>query len=881
VTPGRLPSGGSWIDRSRPVSFRFDGAAYEGFAGDTLASALLANGVRAGFRSPILGRPRGVMTAGPEEPNAYVAVLEPWIDLIAPATIVPLVAGVVAESRAGVGDLRDADQTAARGRHTHRYVEVVVIGGTLEGLAAAREAAERGGRVLVVDEQPRDGARSSDGARSRSSGDVTVLRDATALGLYDDGYVVIHERTRPVETIWHVRAERVVLATGATERPIAFAGNDLPGVMLAGAAATYATRFGVRPGERAVVFTTNDVGHGCVRALRDAGCEIVAVVDPRLEGDRPEPPEPRVEVVRGGVVESAEGRDALERVVVRDQSGDAFSLPADLLAVSGGFNASLGLWRSIGGRLRFDDARATFLPDLDADGAPPWLGVVGSAAGDGLPESSAFWFVPADDYSEHFVDLQRDQTVHDVALALDAGLTSVEHVKRATYIGTAVDQGRTSGVVTAEIVNQLLGAGPGAQGPSNARPPSLPVSYAALAGPYRGDLLDPVRTTPMHERHMETGAVFENVGQWKRPWFFPRDGGSMEEAVSRECLAVRNGVGVLDASTLGKIEVVGPDAPAFLDRMYTNRMSNLPIGSIRYGLMLGLDGMVVDDGVAMRTADDRYLVTTTTGGAAMVLDRFEEWLQTEWTDLRVYCTSVTEQWADVAIAGPRAREVLEAVGTDVDLSNDSFPFMTFRDGTVAGVPARVARVSFTGELSFEVMVPWWNGAHVWDAVLRAGEPFGIAPYGTETMHVLRAEKGFVIVGQDTDGTVTPFDLGMDRIVNMSKGDFVGRRSLSRPDASRSGRKQLVGLVPDDPEALLPEGAQLVLEDARRIPAPMAGFVTSSYRSPSLGRTFALAMLSDGHSMHGRTVFAPLPERTIAATVTEPVFYDPEGARRDG
>jgi sarcosine oxidase subunit alpha len=344
---------------------------------------------------------------------------------------------------------------------------------------------------------------------------------------------------------------------------------------------------------------------------------------------------------------------------------------------------------------------------------------------------------------------------------------------------------------------------------------------------------------------------------------------------------VRKAVGAMDASTLGKIDVVGPDAPAFLDRMYTNRMSNLKPGSIRYGLMCGLDGMVFDDGVTMRLAEDRYLVTTTTGGAARVLDHFEEWLQTEWTDLRVFCTSVTEQWAVVALNGPRARDVLDAAGTDVDLVREAFPHMTLREGTVAGVPARIARVSFSGELAFEVHVSSWHGRHVWDALMAAGEPFGIAPYGTEAMHVLRAEKGYVIVGQDTDGTVTPFDLGMDWIVNPSKGDFIGRRSFSRPDTARRDRKQLVGLLPQDPESFLPEGIQLVLQDTGTIPMPMAGHVTSSYRSAALGRTFALAMLKGGQTMHGRTVFAPLPEGTVAAAVTPPVFYDPEGTRRDG
>jgi sarcosine oxidase subunit alpha len=872
----RLDEGGTWIDRSRPVAFRFDGVEYEGLEGDTLASALLANGVRGGFRSPILGRPRGVMTAGPEEPNAYVEVSEPWFDPIVAATMVELVDGLVAESRSGTGRLRPASTAINRRvEHRHTHVELLVIGSGHDGLAPAEEAASLGDRVLLV-ERERDLAGS--GTTRRPDG-VTCLTRATALGLYDDGYAVVHERAAAVDRIWHVRARDVVLATGGIERTIVFADNDRPGTMLANAADAYLGRFGVLVGPRVVIFTARSPAHTVGSTLREAGTDVT-VVDVRsdvtgIDADRVEP-------LLGWTIAGTEGNDgngangALAAVHLEGPGGERRTIECDALLVSGGRNPDLGLWRSIGGATRYDAERACFVP---TDG-PPWLRVVGSAAGE-VSAGAPYWFVPAESYSRHFVDLQRDQTIADVAAALDAGLTSVEHVKRATYIGTAVDQGRTSGVVAAEIVNQLLRTDPGAQGPSNARPPSLPVSYAALAGPYRGDLLDPVRTTPMHERHVEAGAVFENVGQWKRPWYLPRAGESMDDAVARECLAVRNGVGVLDATTLGKVEVVGADAGVFLDRMYTNRMSNLGVGSIRYGLMLGLDGMVVDDGVAMRVAEDRFFVTTTTSGAAMVLDRFEEWLQTEWPDLRVSCTGVTEQWADVAIAGPRARDVLSAVDTDVDLSNDAFPFMTFRDGTVAGAPARIARVSFTGELSYEVVVPGWYGLHVWDAVMAAGDPFGITPYGTETMHVLRAEKGFVIVGQDTDGTVTPFDLGMDRIVNMSKGDFVGRRSLSRSDTSRPGRKQLVGLLPEDRSALLPEGAQLVLEDTGAIPMPMAGHVTSSYRSAALGRTFALAMLENGRALHERRVFAPLPDRTIAATVTEPVLYDPEGRRRDG
>jgi sarcosine oxidase subunit alpha len=894
----RLAGGGA-VDRGAPLRFTFADRDYQGLAGDTLASALLANGVAGGFRSPVLGRPRGVMTAGPEEPCALVEVAAPRFDLLAPATMIPLVEGLAASPRAGSGRLPGAGVAAAPSRQRHAHVETLVVGAGVAGLRAAREAAARGDRVLLVDERSWVGgaARSSEtvdgvpawawvgavAAELRAAPDVTLLADAAALGVYDAGYVVVHERARPVERLWHVRAGRVVLATGAHERPVAFAGNDRPGVMLSGAVLTYLDRFGVLPAERAVVFTTNDAGYGAARALRDAGARVVAVVDARREGaaqDRAAADGLRV--LAGAVIAATEGDGRLGAALALGPDGATTRLEAELLAVSGGWNPVTQLHRAIGGGLRYAADRGCFVPD----GGPAWLSVVGAAAGE-VPAAEPCWYVPADDLSEHFVDLQRDQTVADVAAALGSGLRSVEHVKRATYIGTAVDQGRVSGALAAEVVNQLLGTDPGAQGPSNARPPWSPVAYHVLAGPWRGALFDAVRRTPMHAAHEARGAVFEDVGQWKRPRYFPRAGESMREAVLRECTAVRTGVGMIDASTLGKIEVVGPDAPAFLDRMYSNRMSNLRVGRIRYGLMLGLDGMVFDDGVAMRLADDRYLVTTTTGGAARVLDRFEEWLQTEWPDLRVYCTSVTEQWAAVAVAGPSSREVVRAAGADLDVSRAALPFMAWRDGELAGVPARLARVSFSGELAFEVHVAAWHGRHVWEALLEAGAPFGIVPYGTETMDVLRAEKGFVMVGQDTDGTVTPGDLGMSWIVNLDKGDFVGRRSLRRAELLRADRRQLVGLLPAERDVLLPEGAQLVAAEhaAAAPPVPMLGHVTSSYESAVLGGTFALALLRRGRERLGDTVYARSAaggaRPAIAATVTEPIFYDPEGVRRDG
>jgi sarcosine oxidase subunit alpha len=530
--------------------------------------------------------------------------------------------------------------------------------------------------------------------------------------------------------------------------------------------------------------------------------------------------------------------------------------------------------------LVYDDAHACFVPNGHG---PSWLRAVGRASG-AVPTAAPLWVVPDGPDEEKFVELQRDQTVADIASAVGLGLSSAEHVKRATYIGTTIDQGRTSGVLTAEITNALVGWGPGAQGPTSARPPYTPIPFSALAGPDTGPRrLDPIRTTPMHAWHEAHGARFEVVGQWHRAWYYPHGDEHMDAAVSRECVALRTSAAMVDASTLGKIQVIGPDAGTFLDRMYTNRMSNLRVGSIRYGLMLGLDGMVFDDGVAMRLADDRYLVTTTTGGAAAVLDRFEEWLQMEWPDLEVFCTSVTEQWAVASLGGPRAREVLRAAGTDIDLDADAFPFMTFRDGIVADVPARVCRISFTGDLNYEVHVDGRTGLRVWEALMEAGEEAEIVPYGTEAMHVLRAEKGYPIVDQDTDGTVTPDDLGMGWIVNPSKGDFIGKRSLVRSDTARSDRPQLVGLLPDDTALRIPEGTQVVEDaDPRPPPIPKLGHVTSSYRSDALGRTFALALLVDGRGRRGQTVHAFVSEERLApCRVVDPVLFDPEGARRDG
>jgi sarcosine oxidase subunit alpha len=604
------------------------------------------------------------------------------------------------------------------------------------------------------------------------------------------------------------------------------------------------------------------------------------------------------------------------------EAGAAGAIACDLLLVSGGWNPAVHLFSQARGRLRYDEGLGAFLPGQELDG----LTVAGSAAGvfdlagclaDGqraaraalaasaiepaaedrrpaAPRPAAavaplvLWQVPdasGAEGSTQFVDLQRDATVADIARAVGAGLRCIEHIKRYTTIGTAHDQGKTSGVLTSGITAELLGVPVQETGTTTFRPPYTPVAFAALAGRDRGRLFDPERVTALHEWHVAAGAAFEDVGQWKRPRYYPRPGEDMEAAVLRECTAVRAGVGILDGSTLGKIDVQGHDAAVLLDRLYTNLMSSLKVGSVRYGVMCGVDGMVIDDGTVLRLAEDRFLVLTTTGGAAKILDWMEEWLQTEWDQLRVHCTSVTEQWVTFPVVGPRSRDVIGAVFPGVDVSNEAFPFMTWRDTTLGGVPVRLARISFSGELAFEVYVSPWYAVAVWHRLLEAGRAYAITPYGTETMHVLRAEKGYPIIGQDTDGTVTPQDLGLGWAVSKKKPDFAGKRSFARAANQDPLRKQLVGLLPADRQTVLPEGSQIVEFRADGQlpppPVPMLGHVTSSYRSAELGRPFALALVKGGRSRIGDTVHVPVNGTLVAVQVTGSVLVDPEGARRDG
>ncbi|MFF6780476.1 sarcosine oxidase subunit delta family protein [Streptomyces sp. NPDC012510] len=937
--PLRHPTRGR-IDRDTPLTFTFDGTEYQGFRGDTLASALLANGVIHTGTSIKLGRPRGIFSAGVEEPNAVIQIEEPFPEPMLPATTVELYDGLVATSLPGQGRLA-TEPDPARYDAVHAHCDLLIVGAGPAGLAAAAAAANSGARVILADDQPEPGgsllgtAEHLDWVREvreqlDAAPEVRVLPRTTVFGYYDDNHLLaVERRTNHLgadapenvarERVWRIRARRVVLATGAHERSLAFADNDRPGVMLASSARTHVNRQGVLPGRHAVVLTTNDSAYASALDLASAGLTIAAIVD-----TRPEPGEwaeraraAGIEVLAGHAVIGTEGEARLTAVTVAPygESAGGREFAADLLLVSGGWNPVAHLFSQAGGKLRHDDTLGAFVPDTarqavevagSASGAldPATVLAQGAAAGARAVEAEGYtpgtprlpqvpaqprqtppmhvYVVPGASDGPRFVDLQRDVTVDDLARATGAGLRSVEHTKRYTTAGTANDQGKTSGVLAGGVVAELLGVDISALGTTTFRPPYTPVSFAALAGRDRGALSDPVRTTAIHEWHVAHGALFENVGQWKRPWYYPRDGEDMEAAVLRECAATREGVGFMDASTLGKIDVQGPDAGVLLDRLYTNMMSTLKVGMIRYGVMCRPDGMVFDDGTVIRVAPERFLVTTTTGNAAAVLDWMEEWLQTEWPELRVHCTSVTEQWSTVALVGPKSRAVLAALAPRLAVGNDDFPFMAWRETTVAGIEARVCRISFSGELAYEINVSPWQGLALWEAVYEAGAPYGITPYGTETMHVLRAEKGYPIIGQDTDGTVTPQDLGMSWVVSKKKPDFIGKRSYARADTTRADRKHLVGLLPEEPDTFLPEGTHLVADSVLPAPpVPMLGHVTSSYRSAALGRTFALALVKGGRDRIGERLYAPVGDQLVPVTVAGPVLYDPEGARRDG
>lgn len=988
----RLTEGGR-INREQSLEFSFNGKSYTGLAGDTLASALLANGIHMVGRSWKYHRPRGIVSAGAEEPNAIFQLEKGEYTIPnARGTQVELYANLDASSvncwpsldfdllsinskfarmmpagfyyktfmwpkamwmkyehfirkASGLGEsprLNDPD----RYEHGHAHCDLLVVGGGVAGLTAALAAGRAGARVILVDEQAEfggltlnshaliDGKSASKWieattAELQAMPEVQLLNRSTAYGYHDYNFLTVNQRLTdhlPIaerqtgrEKIWQIRAHQVVLATGASERPLVFPNNDRPGIMLASAVSTYINRYAVKPGKRVVIFTNNDSAYQTALDCKAAGIENVALIDARTQSASELADTVRsagIEVNNGSVVVDTNGGKHIRGVhVISSVSGSEWYLSCDLLAVSGGWSPVVHLSSQSGAKAIWNDEQAMFLPGtptqaqvsvgaangtLDLRSTLQQSAIAGNAAAKACgfeakmaaPATDAvnseailpLWLVPSTHPQgrgpKAFIDMQNDVGVADIQLAVREGFHSVEHVKRYTALGFGTDQGKLGNINGMAILAEILGQSIAETGTTTYRPNYTPVTFGAIAGQNLGNqLFDPVRKTAMHVWHEENGAEFEDVGQWKRPWYYPQKGESLHDAVNRECLAVRDSVGILDASTLGKIEITGRDAPEFLEMIYTNNWKKLEVGKGRYGFMLGEDGMVMDDGVTLRLAEDRFLMHTTTGGAAGVLAWMERWLQTEWPEMEVYLTSVTDHWATAAVVGPNSRKVVSAVCKDIDFSAARFPFMATREGKIGDLECRVNRISFSGELAYEVNVPANYGRYMWEELMQAGAAFDITPYGTETMHVLRAEKGYVIVGQDTDGSVTVEDLGLDWALSKTKTDFIGKRSLNRPDTLRNDRKQLVGLVTEDVMTVIPEGSQLVDDPRAPMPVPMVGHVSSSYYSACCGHSIAMALIKGGHHRLGETVYAPLSNgRVIEATITSPVFYDKEGVK---
>ena len=853
---------------------------------------------------------------------------------------------------AGLGSA-PKDRDADRYEQAYAFCDLLIVGGGVAGLQAALVAGRAGARVWLVEQTAHWGGRAPvdgdviDGKQAADWVDaavselaaldnVTLRLRCMAAGSYDHGYVLLDEKLadhtpgdgRPRHRLWRMRAAKIVAATGAIERPLSFAGNDIPGVMLAGAVRDYVVNWAVSPGDRTVVVTNNDDAYRTAIALKEAGLEVVAVIDARAEAKGVLPNRARalgIRVETGKAIAKVKGGKRVEAVEICLQAGEgtaSSTLPCDAVAMSGGWSPVVHLWSHCGGKLIWDEAGAMFRPDparppMTEDGSAMVLaaGAANGALRNAVADADAqvrtalaqleikakkaavpvqevaeeaplepVWIMPQGASialrSKMWLDYQNDVKVSDVQLAAREGYESVEHTKRYTTLGMATDQGKLSNINGLAVLADSLNAAIPAVGTTTFRPPYTPVPLGALAGEARGEIFQPLRKTPMHDWHAQNGAYFEPVGYWRRPYCFQRPGETVHQAVEREVTNTRAALGLLDASTLGKIIVKGPDAGRFLDMLYTGVMSSLPIGKCRYGLMCNEQGFLSDDGVVARIDEDTWLCHTTSGGADRIHAWMEDWLQCEWWDWQVFTANVTEQYAQVAVVGPNARKVLEKLG-GMDVSREALKFMEWRDGTLGGFAARVYRISFSGELSYEIAVPASQGAAFWEALHAAGAEFGAMPYGTEALHIMRAEKGFIMIGDETDGTIIPQDLGLDWAISKKKADYLGKRGQERSFLANPDRWKLVGF-----ETL--DGS--VIEDGAYIPEAgsnangqrrVQGRVTSTYYSPTLKRGIAMGLLRQGPARMGEVVsFTKMDGGTTQAKVVSPVFYDAEGEKQN-
>ncbi len=981
------------VDLNAPIRFVIGSKVYQGYKGDTVASALLANGEKIVGRSFKLHRPRGVMTAGCEEPNALLQVesglvTEPNVR----ATTTPLYPGFVANGQnawpnvkfdlfglmnvfqkmlpasfyykslmwpswhvyeglvrrlAGLGKApREAGPYRYHKRNAH--CDVLICGGGVSGLMSALVAAESGLRVMLLDEQPTFGGRLNgesqqiDGkpaanwikaavAKLESCDNVTLLSNTTVTGYYEQNFLTAAERLtyhmtgregadKARERHWRIRARRVILATGAIERPLVFPNNDRPSIMLASAVREYANRYGVAVGQSIVVITNNDSAYECALDLSKAGMNVSAIVDTRVNAEGSLQQAARAQNIPlylGYTVGAVHGSRSVKGVTLAKHRGNGEMgelekrIACDVVAMSGGWTPTVHLHSQAGGKLRYDDSRLCLVPEITSQA----VSSVGAANGQfalsecftsatqgaleavrevagievtppQLPsvvevdyaQPEAYWYTKGARTDKQWIDFQYDVKVSDLELAARENFVSVEHVKRYTTNGMSLDQGKTSNVNALAVMSELLGKPIPEVGTTKFRPPYHPSTLGAYGGLNVRERYAPRQLMPAHSWHIANNAHMEDFGGWMRPACYPEKGETEAQAISREVLAVREKVGLFESSPLGKIEVSGPDAAAFLNKIYINNLKTLKVGRARYGLITNENGVVIDDGVVVRLAEDHFLLHTTSGGAARISQWMEEWLQCEWLDLNVLINNVTTQWASITVAGLKARSLVEKLQSSIDFAAEAFPHMTFQTGEICGVPARILRASFSGEVSYEINIPANYGLALWKHLLKEGADLGVTPYGVESLMVLRMEKGLLHVGADTDGTTNPLDLGWGGAIAKKEDDFIGRRSLLRPEDQREDRLQFVGIEALNPNEPMTIGGHIVLDKNPALPTESHGYVTSACLSPTLKKSLGLGIVAGARNRIGEKVFVFANGKTVAAKLVSPTHYDPEGVR---